>query len=92
MRFFPAICELRKQISEGVIGEVQFVSITFGFSGGHMISSLAELKLGGGAVLNVGMYAINFATMIFGEEPESIQSSGWLLPTGADEFAAMTLK
>ena len=92
MRFFPAMVELRKQISEGAIGEVEFVSITFGFRGGRERSRLADLELGGGAVLDVGVYVINLATMIFGEEPETIQSSGWLMPTGADEFAAMTLK
>ena len=91
-RFFPAIAELRKQIAEGVIGEVQYVSAHFGFAGGAQIPRICEPKLGGGAVLEVGVYPINFATMIFGERPESIQSSGWLMSTGADEFAAITLK
>ena len=92
MRFFPAMVELRKQIAEGDIGEVQYVSAHFGFQGGSKVPRLFDLKLGGGAVLDVGVYVINFATMIFGEPPESIQSSGWLMDTGADEFAAMTLK
>ena len=92
MRFFPALAELRKQIAEGVIGEVQYVSAHFGFQGGSKIPRLYDPKLGGGAVLDVGVYTINFATMIFGERPESIQSSGWLMSTGADEFAAITLK
>ena len=92
MRFFPAITELRRQIAEGDIGTVEYVSITFGFRGGRDISRLSDLNMGGGAVLDVGVYVINLATMIFGEEPEAIQASGWLMPTGADELAAMTLK
>lgn len=92
MRFFPAMVELRKQISEGVIGEVKYMNVTFGFAGGQAISRVADLKLGGGAVLDVGVYVINLATMIFGEKPETVQSSGWLMSTGADAFAAITLK
>ena len=91
-RFFPAMVELRKQIAEGEIGEVKFVSIAFGFSSGRNVGRISDLELGGGAVLNVGVYVINIATMIFGEEPETIQANGWLMPTGADEFAAITLK
>lgn len=92
MRFFPAMAELRKQISEGVIGEVQYMSANFGFKGGRMIERLSNPKLGGGCVLDVGVYVINLATMVFGEKPEAVQSSGWLMPTGADAFAAITLK
>lgn len=91
-RFFPVMFEVRKMIAEGAIGEVKYVSATFGFSGGSNIPRLANPELGGGAVLDVGVYPISFATMIFGEEPESVQSSGWLMSTGADEFAAITLK
>ena len=76
--------ELRKQISEGAIGEVKYISASFGVKGNRIY--------GGGAVLDLGVYPITLATMIFGEEPESVQSSGWLMPTGVDEFAAITLK
>ena len=83
--------ELRKQISEGAIGEVKYLSANFGVD---IVSAsrVSLLESGGGAVLDIGVYPITLATMIFGEEPESVQSSGWLMPTGADEFAAITLK
>ena len=84
--------ELRKQIAEGAIGEVKYVRADFGFNGGQDIKRLSDPELGGGAVLDVGVYPISLATMIFGEEPEMVQASGWLMPTGADEFAAITLK
>ncbi len=95
MRFFPAIAELRKQIKDGVIGEVKYVSATFGFrlpdKGGPL--RLTEPDLGGGAVLDIGIYPINFISMIYdGMKPESIHTSGWLTPTGVDELAAVTLK
>ena len=92
MRFFPAIVELRKQIAEGVIGEVKYVYANFGFQLDVVPPRLTEPKLGGGAVLDIGIYPINFATMIFGEKPESVHADGWLTSTGVDEFAAITLK
>ena len=49
-------------------------------------------KLCGGSVLEIGVYPINFAIMIFGEKPESVLVDGWLMATGVDEFAAITLK
>jgi dihydrodiol dehydrogenase / D-xylose 1-dehydrogenase (NADP) len=91
-RFFPAWFEVRRLIAEGVIGEVKFAAMNFGFAGGRNTKRLSDPKLGGGAVLDVGVYPINMATMVFGEEPESVHASGWLMPTGVDEFAAITLK
>ena len=92
MRFFPAIVELRKQISEGVIGEVKYVYANFGFRKAALPPRLTDPQLGGGAVLDFGIYPINFATMIFGEKPESVHADGWLMSTGVDEFAGITLK
>ena len=83
MRFFPAIAELRKQIREGVIGDVMYVSANIGARRLN-VSRLYDPKMGGGSVLDMGIYPINFATMIFGgEKPESIQAAGWLASTGA---------
>ena len=93
MRVFPAMIKLRQLLSEGTIGEVKYVQASLGFPGDEeAISRLSNRSIGGGAVLDVGVYVINLATMIFGEKPEVVQSSGWLMPTGVDGFAAITLK
>ena len=55
MRFFPAVVELRKQIAEGVIGEVKYNYANFGFKGGDLRPCLTDPKLGGGAVLDIGI-------------------------------------
>ena len=92
-RFFPALVELRSQIRQGKIGEVQYVYASFGFVRPPHTERLIDPKLGGGAVLDIGIYPINFATMVFdGEEPESIHTSGWVTSTGVDEVATITLK
>ena len=91
-RCFPAIIELRKQIAAGVIGDVKYVQANLGFCIPKLPDHMTDPRLKGSNVLQVGVYPINFATMVFGERPESIETKGWLTDTGVDEFAAITLK
>ena len=83
-RFFPAVVEMRRLISTEAIGEVKLVQASFGFKRSDTSgnSRLDNPELGGGGVLDVGVYVISFATMIFGERPKSIHASGWLTSTG----------
>ena len=94
MRFFPAVFEMRRMIAEGDIGEVRLIRVNFSFrrSPDRAKGRLTEPELGGGAVLDIGIYPISFTTMIFGgERPEKIYAQGTLLPTGVDETAVITL-
>ncbi len=91
-RFFPAVVELRKRIVASEIGDVKFVNAHFGFRAPKKSDRLTEPSLGGGALLDVGVYPIHFATMVFGERPESIHTTGWLMGTGVDEAAFLTLR
>lgn len=94
MRFFPAVVELQKMIANNDIGEVRFVRANFSFRRPPVRAKgrLTDPKLGGGSVLDVGVYTISFATMIFrGERPEKIYAQGTLLPTGVDDLAVITL-
>ena len=86
--------ELRKQIKEGVIGEVKFVSANFGFrrQNTDFRSRLTDPSEGGGSLLDVGVYPINFATMVFGEMPQDIYATGWLCESEVDDFATITLR
>ena len=85
-RFFPAVVELRRRLRENCVGDVKFIQANFGFKRNDTsgTSRLDNPKLGGGAVLDVGVYPIGFATMVFGERPCSIHATGWL--TGTGEF------
>ncbi len=92
MRFFPAMVELRRQIEEGLLGEVKHIHVAFGFRAEKVPDRLAQPELGGGAVLDLGVYCINLATMVFGEKPQRIQATGTLLDTGVDETVNMLLR
>ena len=85
-RFLPAIIKLRELLAEGVIGEVLTVRadfcITGEFGAEHRLRNKA---LAGGALLDLGIYPITFAALVFGEPPVRIQSSAVLGETEVDE-------
>ena len=92
MRYFPVMFELRRLIAEGAIGEVRYVNVTFGFRMHSENKRLTEPELGASAVLDVGVYVINFASMIFnGEKPEKIHAEGILSNKGTDDLVAITM-
>lgn len=91
-RFFPVSVEIRQRLAEGEVGEVQLVQADLGAPLTH-IPRLAEPELGGGAILDLGVYCLQFVFMVFhGEKPESIHASGFNLQTGVDGTAVMVLK
>ena len=48
---------------------------------------------GGGATLDVGIYPIAMASLVFGGgRPESVKVNGYLTDTGVDELVSVTIK
>ena len=85
-RFLPPIVKAREWIDSGKIGEVLLVKADFGFRAPWDPEwRLLNPALGGGALLDVGIYPVSFAAMIFGTNPEKILSSAHIGETGVDE-------
>ncbi len=94
MRFFPAVAELRRLVAEDCIGEVRFLRANFSFRRppNRAEGRLTDPKLGGGAILDVGVYTISLATMVFGgRRPVKVYAQGSTLPSGVDDLAVITL-
>lgn len=88
-RYIPLMVRLRELISEGAIGEVRMLEVDFGFrSQLKPEGRLYNLALGGGALLDVGVYNVSLASMLFGT-PTRIVSMAHLGETGVDEQAGM---
>ncbi|MFP4581158.1 MAG: Gfo/Idh/MocA family protein [Candidatus Sumerlaeia bacterium] len=92
-RFLPMICKVREWLADGMIGEPRMVMADFGFAADfdpekrHFNPALA-----GGGLLDVGVYPISFAAMVFGGGmPDRIGGLADLGETGVDEQAVMTL-
>uniref|UniRef100_A0A3Q3W4Q3 Trans-1,2-dihydrobenzene-1,2-diol dehydrogenase n=1 Tax=Mola mola TaxID=94237 RepID=A0A3Q3W4Q3_MOLML len=91
-RFFPIYHEVRRLLSQGEVGDVQMVRAEFGLPVGH-VHRMADRKLGGGGLVDLGIYPLQFAFMVFnGEKPESIEATGHCLDTGVDGTAVVVLK
>uniref|UniRef100_A0A673BWJ0 Trans-1,2-dihydrobenzene-1,2-diol dehydrogenase n=1 Tax=Sphaeramia orbicularis TaxID=375764 RepID=A0A673BWJ0_9TELE len=91
-RCFPVHAEVRRLLAEEAVGEVKLVKAYFGSPQLHIPRSV-EKELGGGALLDIGVYCLQFVLMVFnGERPESIQATGVLLDSGVDESVVVTMK
>ncbi|KAK1161001.1 trans-1,2-dihydrobenzene-1,2-diol dehydrogenase-like isoform X1 [Acipenser oxyrinchus oxyrinchus] len=91
-RYFPASIQISDVLAQGVLGEVKLVRVEFGMPMLD-VSRAVKKELGGGALLDIGVYCLQFACMVFNaERPESIQACGCLLDTGVDEAMTVVLR
>ncbi|MBV9849578.1 MAG: Gfo/Idh/MocA family oxidoreductase, partial [Armatimonadetes bacterium] len=91
-RFTPVMGKVRELVSQGAIGEVRIVQADFGFRAGFDPKSrLFDPALGGGALLDVGVYCISFASMLLGT-PEQVVGTAHLGESGVDENTGILLR
>ncbi len=91
-RFLPAMKKVREWLDDGLIGDVMLVEADFG-SKEPVIPEwrLYKRELGGGALLDVGVYPVAMAQMVYGSLPEKVFSSMYLGSTGVDEMTNIIL-
>jgi predicted dehydrogenase len=88
-RFLPIIVKVRQWLEDDVIGDVRMVQANFGFRADWLPERRwLNPELGGGALLDVGVYCISLASMIFRQPPQKIVSMAHLGQTGVDEQSA----
>lgn len=81
-RFFPASAELRRLLAQGEVGQAKYVRSDFCVPILHVERSVKK-ELGAGAMLDLGIYCLQFSLMVFnGEKPESVQATATCLETG----------
>lgn len=88
-RFVPAYVKLREELAAKSIGDIRSVNVQFGV----VITSdrVFKKELGGGATLDIGVYAIQFASLAFGgERPIKVLAGGHLNDHGTDEAVSVT--
>ncbi|WP_296951390.1 Gfo/Idh/MocA family protein [uncultured Massilia sp.] len=91
-RFLPALAEVRRIVDAGEIGKVTQVIADIGFKADvgpeHRLFNPA---LGGGALLDIGIYPLSIALALLGPVA-SVAAQADLGPTGVDEQAALVLR
>jgi predicted dehydrogenase len=87
-RWLPHMARLRQVVAAGTIGEVRSLAADhtqrLSSDPQHRINNL---ELGGGALLDLGVYPVSFASELFGT-PQSIQAVATFKETGADAQVA----
>ena len=89
MRCTPLVRQAQQAVADGRIGAVRSVSVDlsvpFPYDPEHR---LFKLEVGGGAMLDLGVYSTTFAHLFLGT-PDSVAALGTLAPTGADTTIAL---
>lgn len=73
-RYLPMRFMLDEIIKSGVIGKISSLTANLGYSIAH-VERMMKPELAGGALLDLGVYPINFALMAFGNDIAEISSS-----------------
>lgn len=86
VRYLPMVVKLRELLSAKSLGEIRLVRAWF-----HLQlpvvpeGRIYNLAMGGGSLLDVGIYPISFASMVMGGPPAAIGSQAKIGSTGVDE-------
>ncbi len=91
-RWLPHMVEIRRLLAEGAIGDVRVVMADHTQKlPGDPAHRLNSLELGGGALLDLGVYPISFASEVLGT-PESVHATATFRSTGADSETGVLLR
>ncbi len=91
-RFLPTTKKVLELIAEGAIGEVNTVKADFGFKATFDAKHrLFNQSLGGGSLLDVGIYPVFLACLILGK-PNSISAEASIGKSNVDENCGIVLK
>ncbi|MEK9519964.1 Gfo/Idh/MocA family protein [Streptomyces sp. NPDC087908] len=87
----PLIRRLVELVHGGAIGEIRTVQADFGLAGPFPADHrLRDPSVGGGALLDLGVYPVSFAQLLLGE-PDTVHAHALLSPEGVDLNTGMLL-
>ena len=89
-RYQPSRNMINDMIASGIIGNVRTLTANLSYAMSHK-ERIYKPELAGGALLDIGVYGINFAMMHFGDEIERIESSVQMMETGVDGMESITM-
>ena len=89
----PLYKNLWRMIERGDFGKVQIITLNFGsFKEYNMNNRFFNMNLAGGALLDIGVYALSIVRSFMAEKPTEILSQWQPSPTGSDEMSTILLK
>ena len=89
----PLHKKLRKMVEEGGIGDVGMIQINFGsFKEYNMDNRFFNPRMAGGALLDIGVYAISLARYYLKSQPNQVVSIMKNAPSGVDEISGIVMQ
>lgn len=88
----PLYRELIRRVRAGELGRVNLIQLNFGsFKPYDMTNRFFSRSLAGGALLDIGVYALSLARLFLDSSPDQVRSCVRKAPTGVDENAAIAM-
>ena len=88
----PIYKKLKELLETGVLGKVNLITMNFGsFKEYDMNNRFFNRNLAGGAMLDIGVYALSFIRWFMDSKPDQLLSQVKAAPTGVDEQAGLLL-
>jgi predicted dehydrogenase len=88
----PLIKELRRRVEAGEFGRVNVLTMNFGsYKEYNMKNRFFNKALAGGAMLDIGVYALSMARCFMKEKPTEVVSKVTYAPSGSDEQSGIVL-
>ena len=89
----PLYKELWSIVQSGDLGRVQMITVNFGsFKEYNMANRFFNRNLAGGAMLDIGVYALSIVRSFMEVAPDNVLSQWKPAPTGVDEQATILLQ
>lgn len=90
-RYMPSRKMIDDLVAGGAVGNVTSLHANLGYVLGH-VERMRRPELAGGALLDLGVYPINFASMVFGSRVKKVTAACTKLDTGVDAQDSITLE
>ncbi len=91
IRYMPFIAKIKEVLASNVIGEPTMLTANLGYNVAYK-DRITQPSLGGGALLDLGVYPLNIASMIFGNDVSDIASICTFNDLGMDMQDSITLR
>lgn len=89
----PIYKKLRELLDSGKLGKVNLITMNFGsFKEYNMSNRFFNRNLAGGAMLDIGVYALSFVRWFMSSKPEDVLSQVKYAPSNVDEEVSILLK
>lgn len=88
----PVYDEIARLMADGTLGPLKLIQVNLGsYKDYDMTNRFFNMDLAGGAMLDIGVYALSFARYFMSKTANDVKASVKMAPTGADEQVGIVL-